>query len=142
MKKIIILIIISVFLFSGLKVQAKLSDDLPGLEIMPDSPFYFLKIWYEKIILFFTFDSTKKAERYKTFAEKRIYEIKKMLEKGKESLAKKSEKIYKSYLNKAKKELEKAIRKAVEQKKEDLKQELERKAEEIKIKIEETINLW
>ena len=68
---------------------AKFPDDLPGPEIMPDSVFYFLKIWYEKIVLFFTFNLEKKAEKYKIFAEKRAYEIKQLITKGKGDLAEK-----------------------------------------------------
>jgi len=158
MKKIIVsspkiiglglIILIFSFFFLSPNIQAdssiegtKSSENLKRLEIMPDNPFYFLKIWYEKIVLFFTFDATKKAERYKAFAEKRVYEMKKMAEEGKDSLIKKAKNICESYLNKAQEKLEKAVKKAVEQKKEKLIQELEKKIEEIKIKIKETINL-
>jgi hypothetical protein len=83
MKKIIIgLIIFSLFLpvYFGASLprrsaaRAGFPDDLPVFSAMPDSPFYFLKIWYEKVVIFFTFNLSKKAERYTTFAEKRAYE--------------------------------------------------------------------
>ena len=148
MKKLLVITSFVLFLISATNIQACLPigmasvlDELPGPEVMPDSPFYFLKIWYEKIVLFFTFSTTKKAEKYKIFAEKRIYEIKKMTDKGRQDLAEKVKEVYKSYLNKAQEKLEKAIRKALEQKKEELMRELEKKIEEIKIKIKETINL-
>ncbi len=152
MKEIIILIIIFSFLLipiqanpprvgSPSRVEAGFPDDLPGPQIMPDSPFYFLKIWYEKIVLFFTFDAAKKAEKYKTFAEKRAYEAREMVEKGRGDLADKLKETYKSYLNKAKEKLERAVEKAMNQKKEQLRKELEQRVEEIKIKIKEAVNL-
>lgn len=140
MRIFIVFIIIFSFTFANV-AEAKFPDDLPGPKVMPDSPFYFLKIWYEKFILFFTFDAVKKADKYKTFAEKRAYEIKEMLAKGKNDLVKKLKDAYKSSLNKAKEKLEKAINKAVEQKRQELKQELERKLDEIKLRLIESINL-
>lgn len=142
MKKILILIIIFTFFLPTTFGQARFPDDLPGPKVMPDSPFYFLKIWYEKIVLFFTFDVVRKAERYKTFAGKRAYEAKEMLKQGKEELAEKSREIYKEYLNKARERLEKAAQKAMRQGKEKLQQELEQKVDEVKNKIKEAINLW
>lgn len=142
MKKILILILILGFFLPANNTWAKFPDDLPGPNIMPDSPFYFLKIWYEKIVLFFTFNLEKKAEKYKIFAEKRAYEIKQLITKGKGDLAEKPKEIYKSYLDKAKQKLEKAIQKAIDKKKDDLRQRLEQKLEEIKNKIMQTINLW
>lgn len=141
MKKIIIgLIIFGLFLPSAAAL-AKFPDDLPGPSAMPDNVFYFLKIWYEKVVVFFTFDLVKRAERYKTFAEKRAYEADEMIKEGKVDLAKKAEETYKSYLNKAKEALEKAIQKAIDKKKEALKQELDKKVEEIMNKLKESINL-
>lgn len=153
MKKILILILILILIFlpiqanpprvgSPSRVEAGFPDDLPGPSVMPDSPFYFLKIWYEKIVLFFTFDAVKKVEKYKTFAEKRAYEIKEMIERGKEDLAEKPKEIYKSYLNKALNKLEGLIKKATERKKEELRQELEKKVEEIKNKLKQAIKIW
>lgn len=142
MKQIIIFVIISSFLLSANNVLAKFPDDLPGPQVMPDSPFYFLKIWYEKIVLFFTFNVAKKAEKYKTFAEKRAYEAREMLEKGREDLAEKAKELYGEYLSRAREKLEEAIQKAIKQKKDELKQELETKVEEIKDKIKESIDLW
>jgi thymidylate kinase len=142
MEKILILIPILILIFSAGSVQAKFPDDLPGPQIMPDSSFYFLKIWYEKIVLFFTFDVVKKAERYKTFAEKRAYEAKEMFKQGKDELAEKTKEIYKSYLDKARERLEKAVQKAMRQGREKLQQELEQKVDEIKNKIKEAVNLW
>ena len=137
-----LIILILTLIFPVNNAWAKFPDDLPGPNVMPDSPFYIFKIWYERVILFFTFGAVKKAEKYKTFAEKRAYEIKEMIKKGKEELATKPKEIYKSYLNKAKEKLEGAVEKATKQRREELKQELEKKIEEIKNKINEMINLW
>jgi len=141
MKKIIIGVIIFGLFLPGASALAKFPDDLPVFSAMPDNVFYFLKIWYEKVVLFFTFDLVKRAERYKTFAEKRAYEAEEMAKEGKGDLAAKLEETYKSYLNKAKEVLEKAIQKAVDKKKEELKQELDKKVEEIMNKLKESINL-
>jgi hypothetical protein len=151
MKKIIIgLIILGLFMpvYFGASLprrsvaQAGFPDDLPFVSAMPDNVFYFLKIWYEKAVIFFTFDLAKRAERYRTFAEKRAYEADEMIKEGKTDLAQKAEDMYKSYLNKAQDALEKAIQKAIDKKKEELKQELEKKVEEIKNQINNSINLW
>ena len=141
MKKIIIgLIIFGLFLPSAAAL-AKFPDDVPIFSAMPDNVFYFLKIWYEKVVVFFTFDLVKRAERYTTFAEKRAYEAEEMVKEGKVDLAKKLEETYKSYLNKAKEALEKAIQKAMDKKKEELKQELDKKVEDVMNKLKESINL-
>ena len=141
MKKIIIGLIVFGLFLPAAAALAKFPDDLPVFSAMPDSIFYFLKIWYEKAVLFFTFDLVARAERYKTFAEKRAYEADEMVKEGKVDLAVKLEETYKSYLNKAKEVLEKAIQKAIDKKKEALKQELDKKVEEIMNKLKESINL-
>jgi len=142
MKKIIIgLIIFGLFLPSA-EALAKFPDDLPVFSAMPDSPFYFLKIWWEKVVIFFTFDVAIKAEKYRIFAEKRAYEGQKMVEEGKVDLAQKVQVMYGEYLNKAKGYLERAIQKAIERGEDALKAELDKKVEEIKSKTIESIHLW
>jgi len=108
---------------------AKTLDNLPGPVIMPDSPVYFIKIWYEKIIIFFTFGDANKAERFSELAERRLYEAEKMAEQGKEQLTQKLLEEYEKFL-------EKALNKANE-----LKEEAERKTKEkIKQKTQEKLN--
>jgi len=141
MKKILILILIFTFSFSANNVQAAFLDKISSLNIMPDSPFYFLKIWYEKIVLFFTFNAEKKAEKYKDFAEGKSYEISQMIKKGRWDLVEKLRDTSQSYLEKAKEKLEKALRKAIEQKKEDLIQGLRQKLDEVMNTFIETIGL-
>jgi len=141
MKKIIISIIILGFFFSTNFAWAKFPDDLPGPHLMPDNKLYFLKLWYEKVVIFFTFNLAKRAERYKTFAEKRLYEGREMIKEEKQDLADKQESLYKYYLNKAQSALEKAIQKAMVKKKEQVVQELQKTLEDIKNKLKESIKL-
>jgi len=152
MKKIIIFLIFVGFLLTPIyflsapprlaRVEAGFPNDLPGPKISPDSKLYFLKIWWEKLVLLFTFDPAKKAEEYKIFAEKRAAEGREMLLKGKTGISDKLKEVYTSYLNKAKAALEKAIQKAIDKQKENLKQELEKRLDDILKKIKDSINLW
>jgi len=141
MKQVVVFTIIFSFLFSVVNVQAKFPNDLPGPEIMPDSPFYFLKIWWEKLVIFLTFNTVKKAGKYKVFAEKRAYEAQEMLIQGKEELAEKTKELYKFYLNKALNKLETEMKKAIEHKAEQVQKELEEKVEDIKNKLKDIIKI-
>ena len=140
--KVIISLILFSFIVSTNSVLAKFPDDLPGPHLMPDDKFYFIKLAYEKVVLFLTFNLVKKAERYKTFAEKRFDEGQEMIKRWKEELANKQEELYKYYLNKAKDTLEKAIQKAMARKKEELTGQLQTQLEDIKIKIQESFKVW
>ncbi|PJE57548.1 MAG: hypothetical protein COU82_01410 [Candidatus Portnoybacteria bacterium CG10_big_fil_rev_8_21_14_0_10_38_18] len=142
MKKIIIAVIIAGCFFSTNFAWAKFPDDLPGPHLMPDDKFYFLKLAYEKVVLFLTFNLAKKAERYKTFAEKRLYEGQQMIKEGKQELVDKQQELYKYYLNKAQEALEKAIQKAMAKKKEELVKQLQLQAEDIKNKLKESFKIW
>lgn len=104
MNKLLIILIVIGFLFA-VNVQASILDKLPKPEIMPDSPLYILKIWYEKIIIFISFGDVRRAERYSKLAEERLREAEQMTREGKQELAKKALAEYEIYLNKA---LEKA----------------------------------
>lgn len=141
MKKVIVILIFLGFVVSANHVLAAFPNDLPGPKISPDSKLYFLKIWWEKIVIFFTLDPVKRAEKYKVFAEKRAYEAKEMLLKGKTGLADKLKEVYTAYLNKAKDALNKAIQKAVDKGKESLRQQLEKMVDDIMNKIKEGIKL-
>jgi len=151
MKKIIIILILLGFIMTPVyflavpprvaRVEAGFPNDLPGPKISPDSKLYFLKIWWEKIVILFTLDSVKRAERYKVFAEKRAVEAKEMLLKGKTGLADKLKEVYTAYLNKAKDALNKAIQKAIDKGKKSLRQQLEKMVDDIVNKIKEGIKL-
>lgn len=51
--------------------------------LLPDSPFYFLKNWGRAIQSAFTFGSVKKAELKERFANEKLVEVKKMVEQNK-----------------------------------------------------------
>ncbi len=93
----------------------------PG--ILPDSKWYFLKGWWEKIQLTFTFDSAHKAELENTFALKRVAEAQKLVEKGKADLAQQHLSQFKSALDGMNARVEKA--KAQGKNADDLVQKLE-----------------
>lgn len=136
MKKIIVFIILLGFVIGASHVSASFSDNFK-----PDSKLYFLKIWWEKIVLFFTFDATKRAEKYQLYAEEKAEQIEEMVAGGKPAIAEKLKSIYETYLNKAKDVLNKAIQKAIDKGKENLKQQLEKMVEDLMDKIKEGIKL-
>jgi hypothetical protein len=141
MRKVIIVFILLGFIISANHVLAAFPNDLPGPKINPDSKLYFLKVWWEKIVLLFTFDAKARAERYEAFAEKRLTEAKEMVSKGKPEIAEKLKNVYQKYLDKAKNVINKEIQKAIEKGKEGLKQQLEKMAEDLMNKIKESIKL-
>ena len=55
--------------------------------ILPDSPLYVLKSWWEDVRVAFTFDETKKAELEERLAAKRLAEFEQLVAKGKVDLA-------------------------------------------------------
>jgi len=97
--------ILTVFLVVSLFVMifapaAMAQDESVEAGLTPDSPFYFLKQWVEEIQLMFTFKAENKIELLNRFAEKRIAEAQKMIEKGKTDLAEKCLNRYEKHLNK------------------------------------------
>ncbi len=106
MKKLIIsfsALIIFSLIFSTV-ILAK-DFESPEAGTTPDSPFYFLKSWKEKIQTFFTFNAEQKAKQYFHLAGVRLAEYQKMIEKGKTEIAEKTLTKYQNQLNRA---LEKA----------------------------------
>src|SRR3989344_656128 len=60
-----------------------LQDNMEGdAGTTPDSAFYGLKLGWEKVGLWFTFDQEKKAEKELGLARKRLLEIRAMADKG------------------------------------------------------------
>lgn len=133
--KILIILIVGGLVFA-LSARAGLLDGLPGPKIMPDSPFYFLKIWYEKVVTFFSWGAAKKAERYSKIAERRLYEAEQMAKKGKQELTKRLLKEYEKYLNKALGKLKELKKQA----KAKLKQGINQRIEEIKIRAQKLVD--
>lgn len=135
MRRLLLVIVMSIlFLVFATNIQAGILDELPGPEIMPDSPFYFLKVWYEKIVTFLSFGDARKAERYSKLAERRLHEAEKMIEKGEEKLTEKLLEEYEKFINRALKRAEKLTREAEEKAKEELKE----KANQVLEKVSES----
>lgn len=131
MRNILILTITILFLFSVVGAKASILDELPGPEIMPDSFFYPLKIWYEKIVTFFSWGTAKKAERYSEIAERRLYEAEKMAEKGKEKLTERLLAEYQKYLNKTLEKADELKKEAKETAKKKTKEKIDQTLEKI-----------
>lgn len=77
------------------------SDKLPEFKISPESPFYFLKIWQEKIRTFLTFGEENKAKQFLHLSEVRLAEYKKMVEQGNLAAAQKTLEKYNQQLSRA-----------------------------------------
>jgi len=123
MKKLVLFLLMLFFCFGALSALAQDEGAInPG--ITPDSPFYFLKVWREKIQTFFTFGAENKAKQYFHLADVRLAEYKKMVEKGKEEIAQRT-------LEKYQKQLDRALNKIeqLQQNKTDIK-DVSQKAEE------------
>lgn len=87
------------FLFVGAG-QAQ-TNDLPEPGMLPDSPFYFLKSFFEGVGTFFTFGDIAKAERFLNLSERRLAEAKALAEKGKPEIAERITGQYQEQLNRA-----------------------------------------
>ncbi|MDO8886645.1 DUF5667 domain-containing protein [Candidatus Oleimmundimicrobium sp.] len=107
MRKILtVFLVVSLFVMVfAPAVMAQDESVEPGLT--PDSSFYFLKVWVEEFQLMFTFRAENKVELLNKFAEKRIAEAQKMIEKGKIDLAEKCLSRYEKHLNKTQSIIEK-----------------------------------
>ncbi len=97
MKKLILSIIIFSLLFGGVVLAQETQLPDPGLT--PDSPFYFFDTLGEKIGMFFTFGTEKKAEKTMKYAEEKLAEAKVMAEKGKTKALSTANKKYQQYLD-------------------------------------------
>lgn len=75
MKKILVFLSLSFFLFAG-GVSAR---TLPNPGILPDSPLFFFDLLFEKIQLFFTFNPKDKLVLTIAFAAERVAEVKTLL---------------------------------------------------------------
>lgn len=109
MKKTFFLIITLLILTSfGIGVIAQNDIELPKPGIKPDSFFYFLDTFGERIRLFFTFGAEKKVERALEYAGEKLSEAKVMVEKNNPKALKKAVKEYLYYLKIANQKLAKA----------------------------------
>ena len=103
MAKIILALAIIFFVFTGISFAQEKSPtptanptptpafvkyDLAYPGMLPDSPFYKIKVLRDKITLAITKDPIKKAERHLLLADKRIYMAKMLFDKNEIELAK------------------------------------------------------
>lgn len=90
------------------------ADELPRPGITPASRLYFLDEWSEKIVYWLTLGLENKTERLLKFADEKLAEAQKLLEKNKISYAEKARDKYKEYLDKAQELTQKAKTKGKE----------------------------
>lgn len=83
-------------------------DEITDPGMLPDSPFYFLKGWWESIQLTFTFDSVKKAELFDKLASRKLLEAQKLVENGNTELAEKHMEKFENRVQKMQEQVEKA----------------------------------
>lgn len=90
---ILILFIVPIFYLVDYSQQITLTQEqkvvytLPYPGILPDHPFYVIKVGRDRILEFFTRDNIKKAELYLLFSDKRVKMAQELAEKGKSTLA-------------------------------------------------------
>lgn len=94
----VLVFLAGVFSFSAL---AQETEELPQPGVLPDSPFYFIKSFFEDVGTFFVFDEVKKAERLERLAQKRIAEVEALTEKGKTEKVEKVMERYEKHINQA-----------------------------------------
>ena len=88
MKKVVFVLIcvlaLSCFSFSAVLATQKKSElKLPNPGLTPDSFWYFLEPFKERLVILFTFDEVEKADKEITFSTERVSEAKKMIEEKK-----------------------------------------------------------
>lgn len=90
-KKTITFLLIFSFIFSCTPLMSHAQSDASVDEaqekikaplILPDSPWYIMKLTFEKLVDWFTFGSEAKAERYLSKADERLAEMSKMIDEG------------------------------------------------------------
>lgn len=77
-------------------------------KLLPDSPFYFLKGWKEKIELFLAQTPEAQAEKQAEFATRRVAEAKQMVKKNKLEFVEKLMEKHRKHLEKAEGKIEEA----------------------------------
>jgi hypothetical protein len=81
--------------------HAYAQGEMPDPGVLPDSPFYGLKLFIESIGMTFTFGAEARAERALELAEVRLVEARAMAEMNKEDLAVKAVSDYESKMEEA-----------------------------------------
>lgn len=97
MRKVTILaVILSLLLVTVASAQDAVT--LPSAGMTPDSPFYFLDVWGEKIGLFFAFSHEGKIGKALTYSEEKLAEASILAEKGKPEALPKATGLYGGYI--------------------------------------------
>ena len=82
--------------------------DIAEPNLLPDSPFYFLKEWRRRVQSFFTFGQIKKSELEQKFASERLMELREITKQGKGAeIIEKATKKYEESIEKLKSQSEK-----------------------------------
>lgn len=119
MKNIKLLILLAVVVGGLLFTTAALAQEAtPAAEqeiytprLLPDSPFYFLKSWKEKIELFLAQTPEAQAEKYAELATRRVAEAKVMVKKKKFQFVERLMVQHQRHLEKAQEKIEEAEKK-------------------------------
>jgi len=113
-KKILLVPLLSIFLFAGVVQAQAQTNDLPNPGMLPDSPFYFLKNWSENIRTFFITDNVAKAERFLNLSEKRLAEANALKARERSEIAERTIERYQDKLDKALVKAEEAREKGID----------------------------
>lgn len=82
---------------------------LPKPGITPDSPFYFLDLWGEKLGMLLAFTAESKAKKALAYAEERLAEAQAMMEKGNSKAAEVALRNYERNVERAQERIEQAM---------------------------------
>ncbi len=119
MKKlgILSLVIALVMVFAiptgGFAAEATEAETLPEAGMAPDSSFYFMERWGERISLAFTFNAESKVQKSLRYAEERLAEAEAMAEQNKVRAMERAANEYQNCLEIATWNMEKAMAKGV-----------------------------
>jgi len=101
MKKIISFGLVLSFLSVGFCLAQEVKEyTLSNPRLTPESAFYFLKSWWEGIRMFFTFRATSKAKLHLDYAEERLAELNKLIERKNYQYLERLQERYNYHLNK------------------------------------------
>lgn len=105
MKKVTIFVVVLVIFFATVAL-AQDATTLPSAGLTPDSPFYFLDIWGEKIGLFFAFSHESKIGKALNYSEEKLSEVYTLTQKGKVEKLSTASGLYEKYITLANNETE------------------------------------
>jgi hypothetical protein len=94
--KLITTIVLTMLVVGGV---ASAQEELPSPGLLPDHPFYEVKMWWEDVRMFFTFNSKDKAKLHLEFASIRLAEVNEMIKKNKTKFIQELLEDYKKELN-------------------------------------------